>query len=104
MKSRRLKVWTEDGYLRIETFTRSSQIGIWLSSWFSTYLEAKWVGWFFYSKIRFGFGHVGVEYINNAKTTYRQTVRSIVLSREIEPLYSVKKAFRKGKGVCDEDS
>lgn len=79
----RLRIWIEHGHLRIETYTGCARIGIWLYPWFSTYLEFKWVGWYFYSKARFGFGFLGVEYINHCRSTrWENRVRSLVLSRE----------------------
>lgn len=85
-----------DGHLRFEFFTGDVTFGLWLYPWFSTYLEAKWVAWWFYSKLRFGWGFWGIEYINHARSTYHSDrVRSVVKSREIMWLWDLQQRWKK---------
>lgn len=54
-------------------------LGVWIYPRWLWEFEFKQVGWYFYQKVRFGFGFIGIEYINNAKTTYRKEAISKVI-------------------------
>lgn len=45
--------------------------------------DFKKVGWYFYQKVRFGFGFIGFEYLNYARGTYREKVKSQSIYRDM---------------------
>lgn len=47
-------------------------LGVWIYPRWLWEFELKQVGWYFYQKVRFGFGFIGIEYINHTKSTYRK--------------------------------
>lgn len=58
---------------------------------FAVYIYPRWrwdfdfkkVGWYFYQKVRFGFGCIGIEYINYTKSTYRKEAISKAIYRDM---------------------
>jgi hypothetical protein len=59
---------------------------------FAVYIRPRWrwdfdlknVGWYFYQKVRSGFGFLRIEYINYAKSTYhRKEVRRKAIYRDM---------------------
>lgn len=58
-------------------------LGVWIYRPWQWELAFEKVGWYFYQKVGFGFGLIGIEYINHAKTTYWKEPKSQIIYRDM---------------------
>lgn len=73
-----------DGFrLHFTITTFGHRLGVWIYRRWLWEFDFKKVGWCFYQKVCFGFGCIGIEYINGARTTYRETPRSYAVYRDM---------------------
>lgn len=73
----------EHSRLHFTITTFCQLLGVWIHSRWQWDFEYKRVGWYFYQKIRFGFGFIGIEYLNYTKRTYWKDPKRYFLDRDM---------------------